>query len=1032
MPVYHRAKRALYRGDGALVLATERPLDPRVPRTASVFIDDEAGAILRAAHGAFVSQARARKFWYPYADQLVAAWVVEAYTSDPSSTLGDLVRTVISADGRVIARDSLVADAAFSYNVYAESFGEKHPFDSPLVDSTPHPTGVPDGTLPGYVSQQLVTVDGLNMLGDPWLPAGAVETNGNNVDAYADLAAPTGLGDGDFRAMASGNAFNYAYNTAQGPLASTTQQMAAITSLFYVVSWLHDFWYDAGFTEVAGNAQAFNYDRGGVEGDPLLAEAQDSALAGSRNNANMATPEDGMSPRMQVYLWNGKDARTMSLAPSGRMPINGGSSFGPKDFTVTGSVVLGQDGAGVNPTDGCTPFTNTLTGVLVLVDRGNCTYKTKTTNAQAAGALGIIIANNVASSTPPTLGDDPTLAEPTIPSVSITMEEGAAIKADLGAGAVSATLQRTVAPELDGSLDSTLIAHEFGHYVHHRLSICNNGMCRAMSEGWGDFSALLLLARPGDDLHGAFPFSVYSTQGNAGDPKYFGIRRAPYSVNFAINAMMFRHMASGEPLPTHPLQPANSNAEIHNAGEIWAAALWEVYVALQQARAPSESFLDVRAKMARYVVSGLSLVPEEASPLETRDGILAAALAESPADHALMIQAFARRGFGSCAVAPPPSSIDFLGITESTIVAGNPQIATMAVEDGCDDDGVIDTGETATLKLHVINQGHAPLTDVTLAVTSELPGVTVLTPPMQLARLDSFATTDLEVAVALDPGVTEALAADLVLRVTSTGGCEDLVNIPLAARFNIDDVKASSATDTFDAFQSYWEPWVIAWHHVRLTALDGIWHGDDLSLTSDTRLTSPRLVGDATTPLTITFLHRYQFEATTTANWDGGVLEYSVDDGATWMDISDLAVPGYTGVLSKDSGNELGDRMAYTGTNAAWPEYDTVTLDLGTALADQAFRFRFRIGTDGGTGAAGWDIDDVAFAGIVGTPFPSQVADDGVCTPPADDPVIAGGGGCCETSGGGSPASGLLVFGVLGLLVRRRRTARTATTRSRR
>ena len=54
-----------------------------------------------------------------------------------------------------------------------------------------------------------------------------------------------------------------------------------------------------------------NYGRGGDEGDAILAEAQDNALGGSRNNANMSTPDDGLPPRMQVFLWSGKDERTL-------------------------------------------------------------------------------------------------------------------------------------------------------------------------------------------------------------------------------------------------------------------------------------------------------------------------------------------------------------------------------------------------------------------------------------------------------------------------------------------------------------------------------------------------------------------------------------------------------------------------------------------------------------------------------------------------------------------------------------------------
>ena len=51
-----------------------------------------------------------------------------------------------------------------------------------------------------------------------------------------------------------------------------------VASLFYVNNWLHDYYYDSGFTEQAGNAQFFNYGRGGAGGDVLRAESQDSAI----------------------------------------------------------------------------------------------------------------------------------------------------------------------------------------------------------------------------------------------------------------------------------------------------------------------------------------------------------------------------------------------------------------------------------------------------------------------------------------------------------------------------------------------------------------------------------------------------------------------------------------------------------------------------------------------------------------------------------------------------------------------------------
>jgi hypothetical protein len=109
--------------------------------------------------------------------------------------------------------------------------------------------------------------------------------------------------------------------------------------------------------------------------------------------------------------------------------------------------------------------------------------------------------------------------------------------------------------------------------------------------------------------------------------------------------------------------------------------------------------------------------------------------------------------------------------------------------------------------------------------------------------------------------------------------------------------------------------------------------------------------------------------------------------------------------------------MAFGGQNDAYPEMDTVTLDLGTALADQTFRIRFRIGTDGGKGDTGWDIDNVAFTGIEGTPFPAEAPDDGICGTPPAEPIRSGGG--CDAGRGrvGAP----LVAALLALVLRRRR-----------
>ncbi len=1084
MPVDGGELRVYVTANGGLVAASGLMVGAETPRARPRFVDDDVAAVSRAMHHTYgsafdggklvvkrrrddgsriltgrsgtieVQLANARKIWHRTGDHLTAAWVTEAYASATTTTNGDAFQTITAADdGRVLEHHSLVADASFNYRVFAEDVGERHPFDGPIVDSTPHPTGVPTGLYPAYVTPNLVAVDGLNhpvgsATADSWLPAGATETVGNNVEAYTDLNAPTGLSFGDFRAtVTAAGSFDRTFDTAQTPLASQAQQMAGITSLFYTMNWLHDFWYDHGFTETAGNGQDQNFGRGGQDRDALLAEAQDNALGGSRNNANMSTPSDGLPPRMQVFVWSGKQELKVTAQPADRGPTVGSAAFGPQSFDATGLLVLADDGTAPG-SDACTPLTNNVTGKVVLVDRGACGFKSKVLRAQQAGAIGVVLANNQGT-TPINMADDATITTPiTIGTISVTLAEGTALKTDLGAGSVNVTLHRLSGVDLEGTLDASVVGHEFGHYLHHRLSLCDTTMCAAMSEGWADFSALLLQARDGDDLTGAYPVGIYSTQSFNGDPAYFGIRRAPYSVKQTINSLAFHHMSNDAVLPTtHPFLAFGNNAEVHNAGEVWAAMLWEGYVALQQAT-PGQ-FDAVRAKMAEYVVAGLLIAPPQATPTEMRDAILTAVHAASVTDHDVLAAAYARRGFGSCAVSADRDSTTFIGIVDSTELKGNTVTGAVSATPltSCDTDGAVDGGETGRIVLPIANRGPVDLTNVTVTVTSTTPGVTIATAAQQIATLPAYGTADITVDFSLADTATTPLAGDFAIEIAAANACNATLTVPLALRLNVDDVASTSATDTFDTAVSVWTAAtdsLPAWRQTRETALDGAWHADDNGSTSNTTLTSPMLTADATTPVTVTFQHSYQFEGDATTAFDGGVIEISTN-GITFNDVTTFTGvdPGYNGTLTTGgSNNPLAGRLAYVVKNAANPAVDTVTLDFGTQLAGQTFQLRFRVGTDQGAGAPGWDIDDVVFTGIVGTPFPTQVADAGDCAQPmpdagvpvgpdgsvpvgpdADEPdpmMPDGDGGCCDAGPLRAGNFGV-ALGVLALLLRRRR-----------
>ena len=107
-------------------------------------------------------------------------------------------------------------------------------------------------------------------------------------------------------------------------------------------------------------------------------------------------------------------------------------------------------------------------------------------------------------------------------------------------------------PGRDGSLDNMIVAHEWGHYFHHRLTDCTTVQCGAMSEGWGDFLAVHTALREGDNLDGTFAAGIYGPR-SLGDSAYFGIRRFPYSVDFTKNGLTFKHIQNGVPLPSTPI-----------------------------------------------------------------------------------------------------------------------------------------------------------------------------------------------------------------------------------------------------------------------------------------------------------------------------------------------------------------------------------------------------------------------------------------------------------------------------------------------
>ena len=482
-----------------------------------------------------------------------------------------LVETLVGGDGRVI--ETVSRTNSDSYNVF--------PVD------------------PEKSKQKIVTG------GAGWLFAGAhrsIDIAGNNVHAYLD-AVNDSVPDPGGTTITNGSFLSVFDPTVQP--STDTNRNVAVQNLFYLNNVIHDRLYAAGFNEVAGNFQEDNGSAGGRGSDSVNAEAQDG---GGTDNANFATPRDGQNPRMQMYLWSSPD-------PDHVVVVNtptGVGSFGARraEFSpvisptgFTDDVVLVNDGTGTT-SDGCETFGG-VSGMIALIDRGTCNFTVKVQNAQAAGAVGVIVANNQGDD-PIVMGGTPTTTI-TIPAVMIGQSAGTTLKANLPAN-VTVHLIDPPLIRRDGDLDSDIVWHEYGHGLTWRMIGRMDGpMSGAIGEGMSDVLAIIV---NDDDV-----VAEYSV-GNA-----LGLRSEPYANYSRTYADV-------------------AGTEVHFDGELYGAIGWRVWKNLS-----ARPLRDSADKVLGYLVNGMNYTPAHPTFENMRDGILAG-LAGDQARQCLVWEAFAHYGVG--------------------------------------------------------------------------------------------------------------------------------------------------------------------------------------------------------------------------------------------------------------------------------------------------------------------------------------------------------------------------------------------------
>ncbi|HLF62986.1 MAG TPA: M36 family metallopeptidase [Saprospiraceae bacterium] len=766
-------------------------------------------------------------------------------------------------------------------------------------------------------------------------------TRGNNAHAFLDRN-----GDNTPDVATDGGAdliFDFNYDNSLEPDAYMD---AAATNLFYMNNIMHDFAWHYGFDEFSGNFQETNFSGLGIGGDYVLAHAQYGAdLADPPlNNATFGTPGDGGSGRMRMYLWSQASGNrylrvespsdVLGTYQTSTTTTDWGAAITAEP--LTGEVIIVNDGSG-NPTQGCNDLVNAseVAGKIALIDRGSCEFGRKALRAQTAGAIGFIICNFEEGYVNMAAGADG--SQVTIPGIFISNSDCQKLRVFAGSGLIVSFVNEeagTGPAQRDGSLDNSVISHEYGHGISNRLTGgpanagClfnydhdNNGTPEdgeQMGEGWSDYFALVTTVRPGDTKDVPRGIATYAT---GQDTNGVGLRSYAYSPNMIINPLTYDDIAF-QSVP-------------HGIGTVWCTVLWDMYWALVDKygydpdlyRGTGGNNLAIQ-----LVMDGMKLQVCNPGLIDGRDAILAAELALTGGENQLLLwQVFARRGLGFSADQGEERfrhdnteafDINPFVVKELKVVKHMTPF--------------IERGETIDIELWAVNHKASIATDV--VVTDMIPaGATFvggssshafdLQGDVMMFDIDSIASGD-------TTKITYRISSDANL---------------FSERYFKDDVEG----DFF--WQELIEDWpILLWQPQTFVVNRGTyaWGMENIDTTVDQSIV---LLEPVTMPANQPALMFYQ-NYDTERFFDAGIVQISDDGGLSWD------TPGESKIIRGDYSTKVAFSLfaiprlkAWTGQSDGWVQ---TVVDLSD-YAGKDILIRFRFASDGNTSGVGWFIDDI-------------------------------------------------------------------------
>ncbi len=766
-------------------------------------------------------------------------------------------------------------------------------------------------------------------------------TRGNNVHAYEDRQNIDGS-QGNEPDGGADLVFDFPHFVDEEPAFNID---AATVNLFYMNNMIHDFCYQYGFTEEAGNFQQNNFAQGGNGNDWVRAECMDG---GGEDNANFATPPDGSSGRMQMYVWNQVDSRLVDIKEPAAIagfievaPISFNGTWGFEsyaDVPFQGEIVLATDGSSSGGTQCCNDIANAeaVAGNIALIDRGTCQFGLKALNAQEAGAGACVICNvpGVNGGTGEelvTMDGGDFGSEVTIPTVFLPFSQCNRIRDQmlLGNKVILNIEQMEIQgpAQYNGSFDNGIVAHEFGHGVSNRLTAGPGaagclGNEEQMGEGWSDFFTLVTSVEEGDLPEDVRGVGVYA---NGEGVNGRGIRTFPYSTDMTINPETY--------------DKVKVNSVPHGVGQVWCVMLWDLYWAMIDLYGYDPDINNKESGNSRaiqLVMDGMKLQPCSPGFVDGRDAILNADLFLYNGDHQCLIwEVFARRGLGYYAdqgstndrsdgtedFEPLPTCIKELKIKKSV-----PEI--------------IDAGDELTVLVDLANHTESIATDV---VITELV-------PDGLTYLSSTASVEPE------------LNGDML--VFQMGDLESLYeeSFEIVYASSISNYSSSLLLDDIEENTGNWDiPFegseggnFFGYTSIASHSPDRSYYVAEEETESDQRLIYQNLSVTGDRPA-LRFWHRFDTEPAV----DAGFIRISPAGDFDWVDVREaFLLNGYNSDVAY-AVFAIPNHFGWTGSTNG--EFIPTIIDL-SAYAGTDIDVQFRYGTNeevvANVAAPGWYIDD--------------------------------------------------------------------------